>query len=97
MAKARNEAELAASKKAQQKDEELAGMHSLLDQVAGDVDELKEQIYAFLDHPIPSFVRQMAELKRELKRTNLQKRWRGEFTGAQGDRRKPSRSLARSS
>ena len=39
-----------------------------------DLDALKERIYIFPDHPIPSFVRQMADVKRELKRTNMQKR-----------------------
>ena len=51
-----------------------------------DVEALKERIYVFPDHPIPNFVRQMAELKRELKRTNLQKRRSREFATAPSGR-----------
>jgi hypothetical protein len=50
------------------------------------VEALKERIYIFSDHPIPSFVRQMAELKCELKRTNLQKRGSREFVTARSPR-----------
>jgi hypothetical protein len=57
-----------------------------------DVEALKERIYIFPDHPIPSFVRQMAKLKRELKRTNLQKRRSREFATAPSGRGKAARS-----
>ena len=38
------------------------------------IKQLEERIYNFPDHPIPSFIKQMAQLKKELKRFNQQKR-----------------------
>jgi hypothetical protein len=60
----------AAAADAQAEDAELIVAH------IRDLDLLTQNIYEFPDYPIPSFIRQMAELKRVLK-LNWEKRRRG--------------------
>jgi hypothetical protein len=62
----------AAAADAQAEDAELIVAH------IRDLDLLTQKIYEFPDHPIPSFIWQMAELKRVLKGNNREKRRRGD-------------------
>jgi hypothetical protein len=61
----------AAAADAQAEDAELIAAH------IRDLDLLTQKIYEFPDYPIPSFIQQMAELKRVLKGINREKRRRG--------------------
>jgi hypothetical protein len=62
----------AAAADAQAEDAELIAAH------IRDLDLLTQKIYEFPDYPIPSFIQQMAELKRVLKGINREKRRRGD-------------------